>query len=62
MLWLISQARLSHIFLTLRFVAISLSFNSLQFAVSTAAAKRFHLEEQISGTAPWKLLPQVFRK
>lgn len=62
MLWLIFQARVSHIFLALQFVATSVSFNSLQFAVNTAAAILFHLDEQISRTAPWKLLPEVLRK
>jgi len=61
-LWLILQARVSHIFLALWFVATSLSFNSLQFAVSTAAEILSYLDEQISRTVPWKLLPQVFRK
>lgn len=61
-LWLIFQERASHIFLALRFVAASHSFNSVQFAVSTAAAILFHLDEQISRTVPWKVLPQVFRK
>lgn len=61
MLQLVFQARVSHISLALQFVATPLSFGSLQLAVSTAATILFHLDEQISRTATWKLLPQVFR-
>lgn len=62
MLWLIFQERANNIFLALQFVAASHSFNSSQFVVSAATAILFHLDEQISCTAPWKVLPQVFRK
>jgi len=54
-LWLIFQARGSHFVLVLQFAATSLSFNSLLFAVSTAAML-FHLDEKNKLHSPLEIV------